>query len=81
MRGNAMTLEETIIAKLQQVPERERGRLLQLIDEWIEQHVAVGMRDARQAVAAVQSTWATITLDRQTLRWVAEDKELEYDLG
>jgi hypothetical protein len=32
-------------------------------------------------MAAVQSTWATVTLDQKTLRWVAEDKELEYDLG
>jgi hypothetical protein len=76
-----MTLEETVVAKLQQIPESERNKLLHLIDEWIEQHVVVDMADAQQAIAAVQSTWATITLDRQTLHWVAEDKELEYDLG
>ena len=35
----------------------------------------------RQAVAVVQNTWATLTLNQETLRWVAEDKELEYDLG
>jgi hypothetical protein len=28
-------------------------------------------------MAAVQSPWATVTLDQQTLRWVAEDKELQ----
>ena len=38
-------------------------------------------KDDHQALEAVQSTWATIPLDRQTLRWVAEDKELEYGLG
>jgi hypothetical protein len=32
-----MTLEETVVAKLQQVPESERKRLLHLIAEWIEQ--------------------------------------------
>jgi hypothetical protein len=32
-------------------------------------------------MAAVQSTWATVALDQKTLRWVAEDKELEYELG
>ena len=37
--------------------------------------------DDHQALATVQSTWATVSLDPQTLRWVAEDKELEYDLG
>jgi hypothetical protein len=76
-----MTLEEVVVAKLQQLPENERRKLLVLIDEWIEQHRTTSTRDVQQAMAAVQSTWATVTLDQKTLRWVAEDKELEYDLG
>jgi hypothetical protein len=76
-----MTLEEAVIAKLQQLPENARQQLLVLIDAWIEQHCAVDTRDVQRAMAAVQSTWATVTLDQETLRWVAEDKELEYGLG
>ena len=76
-----MTLEEAVIAKLQQLPENARQKLLILIDAWIEQHRTTDTRDIQQAMAAVQSTWATVTLDQKTLRWVAEDKELEYDLG
>ena len=76
-----MTLEEIVVAKLQQLPENERQKLLVLIDEWIEQHRTTDTKDIQQAMAAVQSTWATVTLDRKTLRWVAEDKELEYELG
>jgi len=76
-----MTLEEAVVAKLQQLPENERQKLLVLIDAWIDQHRAADTRDVQQAMAAVQSTWATITLDQKTLRWVAEDKELEYELG
>jgi hemerythrin len=76
-----MTLEEAVVAKLQQAPENEREKLLLVIDEWIMQHCTADTRDIQQATAAVQSTWATMTLDQQTLRWVAEDKELEYDLG
>jgi hypothetical protein len=52
-----------------------------LIDEWIAQHRTADTKDIQQATAAVQSTWATVTLAQKTLRWVAEDKELEYDLG
>ena len=63
------------------MPENEREKLLFLIDEWIAQHRTADTRDVQQAMTAVQSTWATITLDQKTLRWVAEDKELEYDLG
>jgi hypothetical protein len=80
-RGNAMTLEEVVVAKLQQLPENERQQLLVLIDAWIEQHRTADTRDIQRAMAAVQSTWATVTLDQKTLRWVAEDKELEYELG
>lgn len=76
-----MTLEEVVVAKLQQLPESERQELLVLIDAWIEQHCIPDTSDVQRAVAAVQSTWATVTLDQQTLRWVAEDKELEYELG
>ena len=80
-RGNAMTLEEVVVTKLQQLPENARQKLLVLIDAWIEQYRATDTRDFQQAMAAVQSTWATVTLDQTTLRWVAEDKELEYELG
>jgi hypothetical protein len=76
-----MTLEEVVVTKLQQLSENERQQLLVLIDTWIEQHRTADPSDIQQAMAAVQSTWATVTLDQKTLRWVAEDKELEYDLG
>lgn len=76
-----MTLEEVVVAKLQQLPESERQQLLVLIDAWIEQHRTADTSEVQRALAAVQSTWATLTLDQQTLRWVAEDKELEYELG
>jgi hypothetical protein len=76
-----MTLEEAVVTKLRQLPESERQQLLVLIDAWIEQHRMTGPSDVQQALTAVQSTWATVALDQKTLRWVAEDKELEYDLG
>ena len=75
-----MTLEEAVVAKLQQLPENERQQLLVLINAWIEQHRTTDPGDIQQAMTAVQSTWATVTLDQKTLRWVAEDKELEYKL-
>ncbi len=76
-----MTLEEAVVAKLHQLPEHERQQLLVLIDAWIEQHHMTDPRDIQRAMAAVQSTWATVTLAQKTLHWVAEDKELEYELG
>lgn len=76
-----MSLEEAIIAKLRRLPEIEREKMLRLIDKWIEQHRTVDKGEVQRAVAVVENTWATITLNQKTLRWVGEDKELEYDLG
>jgi len=76
-----MSNEETLLAKLRRLPEGERERLLGQIDKWIEQSIASQPVDVQRAVAAVENTWASLSLDRATLHWVAEDKELEYDLG
>ena len=76
-----MTLEEAVVAKLQRLPAGKREKVLLLIDEWIEQQSTADMEEAQRAVAVVQNTWATLTLNQKTLHWIAEDKELEYDLG
>ncbi len=76
-----MSTEEAVFAKLQRLPETERDRLLRMIDAWIEQNVPAQTRDTQNAIAAIESTWGTFCLDRATLRWVAEDKELEYEAG
>jgi len=79
-RGDAMTLEEVVAAKLEQLPQDDRERVLALIDQWIEQVRRPEAIDAEKALAAVKSTWATVTLDPKTARWVAEDKALEYEI-
>ena len=33
-----------------------------------------------KAKGAVEDTWGTLTIDRDTLIYLAEDKELEYDV-
>lgn len=76
-----MTLEEALVAKLQRVPESKREKVLLLLDEWIEQQSPGKTEEAQRAIAIVQNTWATLTLDQETLHWIAGDKELEYDLG
>lgn len=76
-----MSTEEMLLAKLERLPQHERERLLRELDEWIEQNVMLRSDDVQRALAAVESTWASLSLDRATLRWIAEDTELEYDLG
>jgi hypothetical protein len=76
-----MTLQEAVVAKLQRLPQGKREEVLLLLDEWIEQYRRADAEETRSAEAVVQHTWATLTLTQEALRWVAEDKELEYDLG
>lgn len=76
-----MSNEEILLAKLRRLPERERERLLSQIEKWIEQSTVSRPVEVQRAVAVVENTWASLSLDRATLHWVAEDKELEYDLG
>lgn len=76
-----MTKEEALLAKLRRLPDRERERVLHQIEQWLEQGVAPQPVKVQQAMAAVESTWASLSLNPATLHWVAEDDELEYDLG
>jgi hypothetical protein len=76
-----MTLQEAVVAKLQHLPEGKQEEVLLLLDEWIERYRKAETEETRNAVAIVQQTWANLTLNQETLRWVTKDKELEYDLG
>ncbi len=37
-------------------------------------------QDIKRAISAVEKTWGSIKLDKKTLKYIAEDKELEYDV-
>lgn len=37
-------------------------------------------QDITRALTAVENTWGSIPLDKETAKYVAEDKELEYDI-
>jgi hypothetical protein len=76
-----MSTEEMLLTELRRLPERQRERLLHQIDQWIKQNIVPQPEDVQRAVAAVETTWASLSLDPETLRWIAEDNELEYDLG
>ena len=76
-----MNTEDIILAKLQHLPERERGQLLRQIDQWMEQNATSQNTDAQQALAAIESTWGSVSLSPEMLGWIAEDKELEYEIG
>ena len=75
-----MSIEETILTELRRLPADERKRTLHRIDNIIDAETAMKPMDVMQAVAAVDSTWASMSLGEDALRWIAEDKDLEYDV-
>ena len=74
-------LTPTVETLLQETPTELTEAEFEATADQLADTLTVDMQNDHQALAAVQSTWATISLDPQTLHWVAEDKELEYDLG
>ena len=73
-----MSLEETF-ATLQRLPSEERSQLLAKIELWLKEIRDAKKNDVQSAVTIVKLSWASIPLARDTMRWVAESKELEYD--
>ncbi len=74
-----MSLEETFIT-VRRLPAYERARLLEQIERWIEQTRTAQQVDVQRARAAVERTWGSIPIARNLSRWIAESKELEYDI-
>lgn len=80
IRMMVMSTEEAVLAKLRCLPDHERARVLSEVAKFVDEQIAA-WNDIQRGVAAVESTWGSISLDREMLRWVAEDKELEYETG
>jgi len=74
-----MSLEETF-ATMRRLPADERDKLLEKIERWLEETMPAQTADVKRALAAVESTWASISITHDALRWIAENKELEYDV-
>ena len=77
----AEALTPTVETLLQGMPAELTEAEFEATADRLADALTVDMQNDHQALATVQSTWATVSLDPQTLRWVAEDKELEYDFG
>ena len=70
--------EEAVLDKLKQLPENMKIELLDfLIQKSLKRE---GPQDIKRAVSAVKDTWGSIRLSREALKFVAEDKEIEYEV-
>ena len=79
MRGKAS--EEDVLDRVKQLPENMKIEMLDFLDFLIQKsRKREGPQDVKRAVSAVEDTWGSIKLSREVLKFVAEDKELEYEV-
>lgn len=70
--------EQKVIERLRRLPENKKIEALDFID-YLAQRFEAARTKIEGAVSSVESSWASINLDKETLKFVAEDKELEYE--
>ena len=73
--------EEEVLERVKQLPENMKIELLDFLDFLIQKsRKREGPQDVKRAVSAVEDTWGSIRLSKEVLKFVAEDKELEYEV-
>ena len=81
LKTGANTSEEDVLDKLKRLPENMQIEILDFMDFLIQKsQIKEGSLDIKKAVAAVEGTWGSVRLTREDLKFVAEDKELEYEV-
>ena len=79
IRGKAS--EEEVLERVKQLPENMKIEMLDFLDYLIQKsRKRERPQDVKRAISAVEDTWGSIRLSREVLKFVAEDKELEYEV-
>lgn len=69
--------EEGILDILKVLPESKKIEALDFLEYLSQRFKKVKRQDVKRAAMAVEDTWGSIKLDKKTLRYIAEDKEIE----
>jgi len=81
MLGEQNELERDILEKIRKLPEVEKIGVLNYIDFLTEKSIRAEQRgDVNKALEAVEDTWGSIRLSKEDLKYIAEDKNLEYEI-
>ncbi len=84
--------EQEVLNELRDVPLAQFPKVLHLLHVIKEEFLttsfrnevveteAVGQEGIANAVSVVKETWGNIPLDREMAKYIAEDKELEYEV-
>ena len=74
-------LEKDIIQKIRKLPEIQKIGVLSYIEFLNAKSIPSSQNgDVNRALKAVEDTWRSIKLSKEDLKYIAEDKHLEYDI-
>ena len=81
MIGIEKQTDKDILDKINLLFDDNKNQLLNYLEFLIKKTNSKHNKDTTEtAIKAIQHTWQTIKLDKETLTYIAEDKELEYEI-
>ncbi len=72
--------EEEILNILKILPENKKTEVMDFLEFLSQRFKKEKKQDIKRAISAVEKTWGSIQLDKKSLKYIAEDKEIEYDV-
>ncbi len=72
--------EEELLNMLKLLPESKKIEALDFLEFLTQRIKREKKQNVERAIKAVENTWGSIKLDKKTFRYIAEDKEIEYDI-
>ncbi|MEW5746960.1 MAG: hypothetical protein AB1805_16140 [Nitrospirota bacterium] len=72
--------EAEVLNLLRILPESKKKEALDFLELLSRRTKKEQKLSTRKAASAVEKTWGSISLDKKSLQYIAEDKELEYEV-
>lgn len=72
--------EGEVLEMLKILPENKKAEVIDFLEFLGRRFKKDEKKNIQRSVSAVKSTWGSIKLDKKTLNFIAEDKEIEYDV-
>jgi len=81
MAETTTIFENELVQKFRMLSEEKQREVLDFISFLLSKiQKSQQQSDETEAASVVEETWGNLALDRETLIYIAEDKELEYDV-
>lgn len=72
--------EGEVLDMLKILPESKKAEVIDFLEFLGRRFKKNEKKDMLRSVTAVKTSWGSIKLNKRTLTFIAEDKELEYDV-